>query len=118
MGHILIAEDEPSLRLVYGEALRDAGFDVRVVGTGDDCLRAVALELPSLLVLDLKMPGTTGAGVVSALRADPRTQTLPVLIVTGSISLELFPAPEQVQGVLLKPFDVDHFIDTVKRLVV
>ena len=115
---ILLAEDEPSLRLVYAEALSDAGFDVRSVASGDECLRTIAYDAPSVLVLDLKMPGTLGADVVRHLRQNRQTSVLPVVIITGSVSINLFPAAEDVQAVLLKPFDVDLLIDTVKRVVV
>lgn len=117
MRYILIAEDEPSLRFVYSEALRDAGFEVTAVENGAECMRELECRLPSLLMLDLRMPGLTGAGIVEALRSDPRTERLPILVVTGSVNADLFPPREQVQGVLLKPFDVDHLVGAVKRLL-
>jgi len=58
--HILIADDEPSIRFVLTELLEDLGHDVESVEDGDAALGALSRESFDLAFLDIRMPGQTG----------------------------------------------------------
>lgn len=86
MQTVLIAEDHADTRYVLERMLRHAGYDVVAVPTGAEALRLIALRLPAVAVLDCDMPGVGGHDVLRAVRADPRTRGLPVVMFTADDS--------------------------------
>jgi len=81
--HILAVDDEdPILELVTYNLTRE-GYQVTGVGTGEEALRVARSQLPSLVLLDLMLPGVDGLEVCRILRNDPRTSQIPILILTA-----------------------------------
>lgn len=80
---ILVVEDDPDIRSTLEQILGDAGYAVSAVGTASEALRLVAASLPDLVLLDLMLPDRPGGEVCRALRADPRTHAVPVIMVTA-----------------------------------
>jgi PAS domain S-box-containing protein len=78
---ICIVDDE-ALQLRNLAAMLDAEHEVLVAGDGLDAIDLVRRELPDLVLLDLEMPGLGGLAVCRALKADPLTAALPVVILT------------------------------------
>lgn len=115
---ILVADNEPNIRLVLTMALEQAGYTVEAVADGLACISALTTDpTPDLLVLDLRLPRLTGQQVVQHLRADPRTADLPILIVTGSGRESDLPPKNTYQGLLYKPFDLDRLVEAAARLL-
>jgi len=81
---VLVVDDDRGSRDLVSFALRRAGFDVLDAPSGQAALDIVRNEAVALIVLDMGMPGMSGAEVVQALRSQPETATLPVLLMTGS----------------------------------
>src|SRR5581483_4471396 len=79
---ILVVDDDPDVRAGFVEILRSAGWAVRQAGDGPGCLQAVAERLPSLVLLDVQMPGIDGIETLQRLRERGHTD-LPVLLLTG-----------------------------------
>jgi signal transduction histidine kinase len=79
---ILVVDDDADNRVGYVELLRDAGYDVREASDGARCLDAVAERPPSLILLDVSMPGLDGFETLRRLRAGPQ-RDVPVILVTG-----------------------------------
>ena len=65
-------------------ALHRGGYETRQAGSGEEALSLLKRQSVDAVVLDVAMPGLSGIDVVKALRADPETATLPILIITGS----------------------------------
>lgn len=82
-GTILVVDDEESVRRLFTRILRHAGFEVAEAEDGRSALTAIDARPPAAVVLDNRMPGMTGVELLTALRADPHTATLPVILVTG-----------------------------------
>jgi CheY-like chemotaxis protein len=82
---ILVADDMQFFRMMLNELLTDQGFEVLEARNGDEAIEVVRREHPSLalVILDMVMPGKDGADVLREIRANPRTERLPVVIVTG-----------------------------------
>ncbi|MEO8520983.1 MAG: ATP-binding protein [Acidobacteriota bacterium] len=89
---VLIIDDDPVARYMFREYLPGAEFEVSEAIDGRAGLAAAASEQPDLIVLDLVMPGMMGDEVFAALRQDPLTRDLPVVIASGSA---LEPAEER-----------------------
>ena len=84
-GQILIVDDDRASRRLLVRTLASAGYDCREADTGDEALQLVQREQPSLLILDLEMPGLNGAEVLKRLRADadPEVANVPAIMLTG-----------------------------------
>ncbi len=80
---IVIAEDEADIRTNLSRLLRIEGFDVRAAEDGQAALDMVREQPPDLLLSDVMMPRMTGHELLAAVRADPRTAHLPVVLLTA-----------------------------------
>jgi diguanylate cyclase (GGDEF)-like protein len=80
---ILIVDDDEDIRAYLEVTLELAGFEVVQAIDGDSGLRAAFTCRPSLIVLDVMMPGIDGLEVLRRLRADGRTSHLPVILLTA-----------------------------------
>ncbi|MGZ3439110.1 MAG: hybrid sensor histidine kinase/response regulator [Polyangia bacterium] len=79
---ILVVDDDSDNRQGYVALLRDAGYRVREAHDGHACLQAVEIRPPSLILLDVSMPGLDGFETLRRLRAGPH-RDVPVILVTG-----------------------------------
>ena len=87
-GSILIAEDHAGSRTALAKVLRRMGYRVFEAGDGHDVLRLVEEERPSVILMDVNMPGMDGIETTLALRADHRFADLPIFALTGDVTLD------------------------------
>lgn len=80
---ILIIDDTPANLDVISDTLTDAGFEVAIARTGERALKQLQHQLPDLILLDVMMPGISGFEVCRQLKADARTQDIPILFMTA-----------------------------------
>jgi DNA-binding response OmpR family regulator len=80
---ILLAEDDRFLRKSAGAMLRRQGFIVMAAEDGEDALRLARTESPDLILLDVIMPKMQGFDVLRALKSDPHTSPIPVIILSN-----------------------------------
>jgi two-component system alkaline phosphatase synthesis response regulator PhoP len=84
-GTILVVDDEPGIVIIVRDYLDRAGFRVLTAGDGETALRLARTERPSLVLLDLMLPGLDGLDVTRALRQDPSTNGLPLIMLTARV---------------------------------
>ena len=84
-GKILIVEDDPHIRLGLEEILKSEGYEVNVCHRGDKAVDAVMKYQPSLIVLDVMLPGLSGYDVSKQLRARKLTEPGDNLIVLSDM---------------------------------
>ena len=80
---VLVVDDEAANRTWLTRILEPAGFHVIIASGGREAIQLAQADPPDLILLDLMMPEVTGFDVVEALRADPRTQDTPIMILTA-----------------------------------
>src|SRR5690349_11438113 len=80
---VLLAEDDRFLRKAAGAMLRRQGFTVLTAEDGEEALRVARAETPDLILLDLIMPKMQGFEVLKALKRDPQTSPIPVVILSN-----------------------------------
>ena len=119
MAIVFTIDDNPLISMVIKLALTDEGHSVVAF---DNCSEAHAkLEKglkPDIILVDLNMPGMNGKELVEKMRSNPKLDYIPVTIITGSIpSAEILPPKDTYQALIIKPFDLQELIDTVKRLI-
>lgn len=84
-GRVLVVEDDKFLRRACEASLRQRGFDVVTATDGEEGLRlARESPPPDVVLLDLLMPKMPGIEVLRALKADPETKAIPVVILSNS----------------------------------
>jgi adenylate cyclase len=109
---LLIVDDEPPILELLQETLEDVGYPVLTASDGREAL-AIAQQTPLALVLtDMMMPHMDGHVLSERLRADPRTQHLPILMMTATRYNALTKA---ASAIVAKPFDLDAIVALVRR---
>ena len=113
---ILVVEDEQSIASFVSLYLKNAGYGVKVAGTGASALNAVAAEMPSLIVLDLNLPDMDGIEICRRVR---KTSDVPILMLTARdedvdkiIGLEV-----GADDYLTKPFNPRELVARVKSVL-
>ncbi len=80
---VLVADDEPDVLQLVVSNLKAAGFEVISAADGAAALEAAREKRPALLVLDLMLPGMPGLEVCKALKKDPATANIPIIMLTA-----------------------------------
>ncbi len=80
---ILVVEDEPAVQELVAVNLEHAGHRVRRAASAEEAEVAIRQELPDVLILDWMLPGESGLSLARRLRAEERTQGLPILMLTA-----------------------------------
>ncbi len=109
----VVVEDDDSVREMLCELLQSIGFQVTGCRDGREGLRAARELRPSVLTLDLHMPGMDGVEVLSHLTTDETTSQLPVVVVSAYTSDRRLRSCKQVKAIVSKPFDVDDLCNKV-----
>ena len=116
MPRILLANDNPDLLASYQEVLEHAGHVVESVASGRLALEAARRWRPDAAVFDHIMPDMYGVEAVHALRSDPATSTIPVLMISAS-AVEDEAREAGANDFLAKPFEPDQLIERLSRLL-
>jgi DNA-binding response OmpR family regulator len=115
--HVLIVEDDDSIRHLLEQALRDAGYSVSTASNGTQALHSMREDSPELLLLDLMMPEMNGWDLLRCIAECGELAAVPVLIVSAAGANGLSEAQELGAPVFLpKPFDIDKLLLEVERL--
>ena len=83
--HILVVDDSATIRAVLGKMLSQDGHVVLKAADGEAALEMARTELPDLIFLDIVMPGMNGFAVLRALRRDPLTHDIPIVMISGNL---------------------------------
>lgn len=115
---ILVVDDEAQNRRFMRRILEPLGYEVVEASDGDEALAAVARDAPDIVLLDIQMPRRDGYSVCKAIKSDPRTRLVPVVIVTS-----LDQIPDKVKAVelgaddyLAKPVNITELTTRVRSL--
>lgn len=80
---VLLIEDEPALRDIYGTKLQMEGFDTHTAQDGVEGFDMAVQKQPTIILLDLILPIKDGFDVLKDLKANPRTKDIPVIILSN-----------------------------------
>jgi CheY-like chemotaxis protein len=80
---ILLVDDSKFLRLAAERALARAGYSVSSAVDGEQGLAMARVSMPDLILMDILLPKMTGLDVLKALKKDPATAEIPVVVLTG-----------------------------------
>lgn len=116
---IFVIDDHEQIRKLLRALLTPAGYQVDEFAAGQPALDALRSAEPDLVLLDLQLPDMSGHEVLKAIRADPATRLLPVIMLTGvAVRTEMMKAQaEGVTDFLAKPFSPEELLPRVRALV-
>ena len=116
---ILVVDDEPDIVSLVSYNLGKEGFRVSSAGTGDEALLQARKGDVALIILDVMLPGMSGLEVCRALRGDPKTADVPVIMLTARVE-----EPDRVRGLetgaddyLTKPFSPRELVARVRAVL-
>jgi CheY-like chemotaxis protein len=116
---ILLVDDDDGLRESIAEGLEDAGYTVIRASDGADALGHLRTStLPSLVLLDLMMPGMNGWDLCEVMRGDPVLAEIPVVALTATAVMD----PESmhladVADWIAKPFDLQQVLEVIRPVL-
>ena len=115
---ILVADDEPGIRLTLGRLL-DRNYIVLEATNGEEAVEIAKGQRPDLILMDLIMPKVDGYAACAQIKADPATRGIPVVVLTA-IGHELnkkFAAEMGAQAYITKPFSIQGLMDVITPLL-
>lgn len=119
MAQVLIVDDSRSIRELLGSVLKGAGLDVTGANDGRDGLETARAGKFDLVITDINMPEMNGIELLKALRALPEYAFKPILILTTEFSQEMKLKGKEAgaTGWMVKPFDPERLVETIRRIL-
>lgn len=116
---ILVVDDEPAILRLIDYQLQSDGYEVLTARTGAEALRLIEGQLPDLMILDVMMPDMSGIQVCQALRSQPKTAELPVILLSARAQVN-----DKITGLhagaddyVTKPVEMTELIARVEALL-
>ena len=107
---VVVVADNPDLAALLAEELADAGYAVAATGSALGAAALVRRIRPRAVVLDLGLPYRSGASLLAALKADPRTAGVPVVVVSAYTEELSRDQADLAAAVIAKPFDPEALL--------
>jgi CheY-like chemotaxis protein len=116
---ILLVDDSETVLFVLQTALEEH-FDVETAPDGASGLARARQSHPDIVVTDSLMPGLDGLGLLKALKNDPATQAIPVIVLTSEALTDFASAAGNIQpaAVLAKSMDVAPLLDAIRAALI
>lgn len=116
---ILVVDDSPTERRFLSDLLARGGYAVVTAGSGAEALAKIRAERPSLVLMDVVMPGANGFQVVREMTRDPQTQSIPVILCTGKSAEtdRIWGLRQGARDYVTKPVDARELLAKIADLV-
>lgn len=116
---IMIVDDEPDLVAVTSFRLKKHGYNILTASNGQEALDMIKKESPDLVLLDLRLPLISGQDVCKKIKSDPELKNIAVIIFTASASIDIIEKAKTLgaDDHLIKPFDSEQLLSTVKKFI-
>ncbi len=118
--HLLVVDDDPNIADMLRQFLSEEEYKLDAALDGVAGLEAIAASRPDILLLDIIMPHLDGFGVIEALRADPQTRALPIIVISAKdlTEAEASRLKESVAAVMKKQgFQGEKLVDEIKSIL-
>ncbi len=119
MSTVLVVEDSVTQREMITDLLKGSGLNVTVASDGVEALEKIQSRSPDLVVLDIVMPRMNGYEVCRQIKANPKTQNIPVVMCSskGEEFDRYWGMRQGADAYIAKPFQPTELVGTVKQLL-
>jgi twitching motility two-component system response regulator PilH len=119
MSTVLVVEDSVTQRAMITELLKGSGLNVTIASDGVEALEKIEGHSPDLVVLDIVMPRMNGYEVCRQIKANPKTQNIPVVMCSskGEEFDRYWGMKQGADAYIAKPFQPTELVGTVKQLL-
>jgi twitching motility two-component system response regulator PilH len=115
---VLVVDDSPTERFYIADLLSKHGYHVVTAENGEEAVDKTKSEKPSVVLMDVVMPGTNGFQATRALNKDPETQDVPVILCTAKSNEtdRIWGLRQGAKDYLVKPIKPDELLAKIARL--
>lgn len=120
MKKILVAEDDKFLANAYRVKLNKLNYDIRIVGNGDEVIKAVTEYAPDLIILDLLMPIRDGFSALTELKGNEQWKKIPVIVASNLSQPDDVVKATKLGAddyIVKTDFSMKEIIDKVKKFI-
>ncbi|MFT5367401.1 MAG: CheY-like chemotaxis protein [Candidatus Latescibacterota bacterium] len=116
---VLIVDDEEINRELFCQILNTRGYDMLEADSGVQAIEVVQSKKPDLILLDLFMPNGDGMSVLQAVRGNPETKDIPIVVVTAAVNDDVLKKTQELgcNALVRKPVDMQLLLSTVDQLL-
>ena len=114
---VLVVDDERQIRDLLGEFLEREGYEVFLASAGEEAIELAERKIPHAILLDVKMPGIDGIEVCKRLKAEPKTQFVPVIMITGYADNKMVAIESGADDFVNKPVDLVELAARVRSIL-
>lgn len=116
---VLVVDDDPAILRLLNQSLEIEGYTVSTATDGEEALAELPRSDPDIVVLDVMMPKLNGLDVLERIRRDPKTASLPVILLTAKSSKEDVWEGWQrgVDYYMTKPFDMEELLRFISYVI-
>src|SRR5437588_8734142 len=111
--YVLVVDDDPAIRGLVADALRDEGYSVDLAAHGREALDAMRVRRPATVVLDLMMPVMDGFSFMEACHNEQLCDDVPIVVISAVHDALERMNEVPVHACIAKPFDLDDLVRTV-----
>ncbi len=117
---VLLCDDEAHILRAAEFKFKKGGYDVRCASDGEEAWESITQDLPDVVVTDLQMPRLDGLGLARRIKENPRTQHLPIIMLTArgfELSQEELNNQYGIRVLLSKPFSPRELSRIVEQII-
>lgn len=114
---ILVVDDDQTILDIVGVILTEKGYRIIQAMDGEEGIAMAESNMPAIVILDRKMPGLDGNDVIKALKGNPETNAIPIIMMTGvnTITDVMESISLGARDYIVKPFEPSDFVMRVEK---
>ncbi|MFP3871050.1 MAG: PleD family two-component system response regulator [Syntrophobacteria bacterium] len=117
VAEILVVDDNSLIRNLLDKILAREGYEVILASNAEEAIELAYIRSPRVIVMDINMPGIDGLEACKRLKTIKKTQSIPVILMTGFELYEMAAIEAGADSFMTKPFDVSEITKRVSLLI-
>ena len=118
-GHVLIVDDDASIKRMFQLLLKDAGYRVSTAASGQEVLQFLRVLTPDVMLLDISLPGMDGVELTRRIKSDPDQPFIPIILITalGDMRTKIAGLDAGADDFLVKPVEFAELLARLRVMV-